>query len=154
MSGDSDGDVGIVLDNPAIHPMEEMAAAGQSYKDKFESILTAFDDERTWWDAVDDLLDKDGDFADKVSHRSAFLHARRILQSSRGVHHILLHMQVATKAQAERVESRQQAIVEVMVDLLLEVEGITVHQGLVYVLDKLESFPVSGKVEQGMSGVM
>ena len=82
MSGDSDGNVGIVLDNPAIQPMEEMAAAGQSYKDKFESILTAFDDERTWWDAVDDLLDTDGDFADKVSNSSAFLLERRILQSS------------------------------------------------------------------------
>ena len=31
-----------------------------------------------------------------------------------------------------------------MVDLLLELEMITVHQGLVYVLDELESYPVSG----------
>ena len=32
-----------------------------------------------------------------------------------------------------------------MVDLLLEMEGITEHEGLVYVLDKeLQSFPVSG----------
>ena len=32
-----------------------------------------------------------------------------------------------------------------MVDLLLDMEGITVHKGLVYVLDEgLESYPVSG----------
>ena len=39
---------------------------------------------------------------------------------------------------------REEAIVEVMVDLLLEMEGIPLHEGLVYVLDKgLESYPVS-----------
>ena len=54
-------------------------------------------------------------------------------------------MQVAAKTQTEGVESRKQAIVEVMVDLLLDIERITEHQGLVYVLDEeLESFPVSG----------
>ena len=54
-------------------------------------------------------------------------------------------MQVAAKTQTEGDESRQQAIVEVIVDLLLDIEGITVHQGLVYVLDEeLESYPVSG----------
>ena len=52
-------------------------------------------------------------------------------------------MQVASKTQAEGVKPRQQAIVEVMVDLLLDMEGITVSQGLVYVLDELESYPVS-----------
>ena len=55
-------------------------------------------------------------------------------------------MQVA--AQMEGVESRQEAIVEVMVDLLLDMEGITVSQGLVYVLDELESYPVSGMERQ------
>ncbi len=54
-----------------------------------------------------------------------------------------IHMQVALKTQAEGAESRQQAIVEVMVDLLLDMEGISVSQGLVYVLDELESYPVS-----------
>ena len=62
----------------------------------------------------------------------------------------MIHVQVAAKAPAKGAESRQQAIVEVMVDLLLELEMITVHQGLVYVLDELESYPVSGKVEQGI----
>ena len=52
-------------------------------------------------------------------------------------------MQVASKTQEEGVKPRQQAIVEVMVDLLLDMEGITVSQGLVYVLDELESYPVS-----------
>ena len=56
----------------------------------------------------------------------------------------MIHVQVAAKAPAKGAESRQQAIVEVMVDLLLELEMITVHQGLVYVLDELESYPVSG----------
>ena len=44
-------------------------AAGPYYKfrDRFGSILTAYDDERTWWDAVKDLLNRDGDFAASVS---------------------------------------------------------------------------------------
>ena len=50
--------------------------------------------------------------------------------------------------QMEGVASRELAIVKVMVDLLLEMEGITVNQGLVYVLDELESCPVSGLVRQ------
>lgn len=52
-------------------------------------------------------------------------------------------MQVAAKLQVEDMESRQQAITEVIVDLLLDMEEITVDQGLFYVLDKLESYPVS-----------
>ena len=46
------------------------------------------------------------------------------------------------------MKPRQQAIVEVMVDLLLDMEGISVSQGLVYVLDELESYPVSGMERQ------
>ena len=56
--------------------------------------------------------------------------------------------QVASKAVAEGVEAKQQAMVEVMVDLLLDMEGISVSQGLVYVLDELESYPVSGMGRQ------
>ena len=53
-------------------------------------------------------------------------------------------MQVADKSKEEGEKPRKQAIVEVMVDLLLDMEGITEHKGLVYVLDKgLESYPVS-----------
>ena len=58
------------------------------------------------------------------------------------------HVQVASKAVAEGVEAKQQAMVEVMVDLLLDMEGISVSQGLVYVLDELESYPVSGMERQ------
>ena len=39
-------------------------------------------------------------------------------------------------------------MVEVMVDLLLDMEGISVSQGLIYVLDELESYPVSGMERQ------
>ena len=54
-------------------------------------------------------------------------------------------MQVTTKSQEEGEKPKNQIIVEVMVDLLLDMEGITVHQGLVYVLDEgLASYPVSG----------
>ena len=58
------------------------------------------------------------------------------------------HVQVASKTVAEGVEAKRQAIVEVMVDFLLDMEGITVSRGLVYVLDKLESYPVSGTERQ------
>ena len=53
-------------------------------------------------------------------------------------------MQVADKSKEEGEKPRKQAIVEVMVDLLLDMEGITEHKGLVYVLDEgLEIYPVS-----------
>ena len=54
------------------------------------------------------------------------------------------------KEQAEGVGSGEQVIVEVMVDLLLNMEGITVHQGLIYVLDESESYSVSGLVRQSV----
>ena len=54
------------------------------------------------------------------------------------------HMQVRAKTRTGWRKSKQQAIVEVMVDLLLNMEEITVHQGLSYVVDELESYPVSG----------
>ena len=47
--------------------------------------------------------------------------------------------------QAEEEKPRKQIIVEVMVDILLDMEGITVHKGLMYVLEEnLNSYPVSG----------
>ena len=72
--------------------------------------------------------------------------------SSSAIHVILFivdtHMQVAAKAQEDDLpfhRYKTQAIVEVMVDLLLDAEGVTVHEGLVFVLDEgLESYPVSG----------
>ena len=58
-------------------------------------------------------------------------------------------MQVAAKCQADGEKQREDAIVEVMVDLLLETERITVNRGLVYVLEEgLESYPVSGTERQ------
>ena len=49
---------------------EKKELARQSYEERFESILTDYyDDKKTWWDAVEDLLKKDGDFAEKVSCR-------------------------------------------------------------------------------------
>ena len=53
-------------------------------------------------------------------------------------------MQVRAKTHLGGRKLKQQAIVEVMVDLLLNMEAITESQGLVYVLDELESYPVSG----------
>ena len=38
---------------------------------------------------------------------------------------------------------RKQAIVEVMVDLLLDMEGITKDKALVYVLENFKRYPVS-----------
>ena len=53
-------------------------------------------------------------------------------------------MQVAAKSKEGGEESREQAIFEAMVDFLLDMEGITEHKGLVYVLDEgLKSYPVS-----------
>ena len=57
---------------------------------------------------------------------------------------MVARMQVADKSKEEGEKPRKQAIVEVMVDFLLDMEGITEHKGLVYVLDEeLESYPVS-----------
>ena len=61
---------------------------------------------------------------------------------------ISVHVQVTEKEQAEGVGSEEQAIVEVMVDLLLEMEVLTVSQGLIYVLDESESYSVSGMARQ------
>ena len=77
MSGDNGDVVGIEMaelekeddpSDPEYQPTEkEKRAAGPSYEDRFESILTDYyDDKKTWWDAVEDLLKKDGDFAAKV----------------------------------------------------------------------------------------
>ena len=58
-------------------------------------------------------------------------------------------LQVAAKSYGNGAKQRKDAIVEVMVDLLLETERITVNRGLVYVLEEgLESYPVSGTKSQ------
>ena len=63
-------------------------------------------------------------------------------------------MQVNEKEQVEGVGSREQVIVEVMVDLLLDMEEITVNWGLIYVLDELESYPVSGIERHAAVGIL
>ena len=69
MSGDSNGDVDIQMSfikDPVDQP-ETAAVSYHNFKDRFGRILTAYDDERTWWDAVTDLLNRDADFAANVS---------------------------------------------------------------------------------------
>ena len=40
----------------------------QRYEDRFESILTDwYDDKKSWWDAVEDCIKKDGEFSERVS---------------------------------------------------------------------------------------
>ena len=71
--------------DPDDHPTEENNAADlrSPYKAKFKSILTeGYNDQMTWWVAVEDLLKRDHNFAEKVRCSSAFLQARRILQAS------------------------------------------------------------------------
>jgi len=50
-------------------------------------------------------------------------------------------MQVADKSQEEGEKPRKQAIVKVMVDLLLGMEGITEHKGLVCVPESSAEMP-------------
>ena len=52
-------------------------------------------------------------------------------------------LQVVAKSEGDWATPKKQAIVEVMVDLLLDSEGITVHKGLVYVAESLDGYPVS-----------
>ena len=67
---------------------------------------------------------------------------------------VYMCMQVAANKQGAGVESKQQAIIKVMVDLLLDTEGITASQGLIYVLDELESYPVSGIERHAAVGIV
>ena len=120
---------------------EELGDGSMSFKNLFKTILKAYDDERKWWAAVEKFLkNESGDFATKVNCSSVFWHAQWFC--------ILLvvnpHVQVRAKTHLGGRKLKQQAIVEVMVDLLLNMEAITESQGLVYVLDELESYPVSG----------
>ena len=51
----------------AYQPTQEKNAVGPSYVDRFKSVLSDCDKTHTWWDAVEEFLKQDGDFADKVS---------------------------------------------------------------------------------------
>ena len=88
MSGhDSEDVVGIEMDelenevdpgDPGDQPMEDkVASTGSPFKDMFESILTAYDDERTWWVAVENLLKTEsGEFATKVTEQQIYIQTR------------------------------------------------------------------------------
>ena len=70
MPGGDKGDVHnemSVLKGPSHQPARETTAASDNFRHRFASILAAYDDERTWWTAVNDLLSRDGDFAADVS---------------------------------------------------------------------------------------
>ena len=79
MSGHDNGDVvGIEMDDlenevdphdSGDQPLEDrVASTGSPFKDMFKSILTTYDDERTWWVAVENLLKTEsGEFAAKVT---------------------------------------------------------------------------------------
>ena len=70
MPGGDKGDVHnemSVLKGPSHQPARETTAASDNFRHRFASIVAAYDDERTWWTAVNDLLSRDGDFAADVS---------------------------------------------------------------------------------------
>ena len=129
----------------------EKVAAGQSYDRRFDSILSSYCfDEEDWWEKVEDLLQNDGDFAEKVGRVQCPACACTQLFSLLS-NYDDAYMQVTEKLQAVEKKPMKTAAVEVLVDLLLSMEGITVHQGLVYVLDKrnwLQIYPVSGAARQ------
>jgi len=64
-------------DDPGDQPMEERSALmGSPFKDMFQCILTTYDNERTWWVAVEKLLNTEtDDFAAKVKCSFVFWHA-------------------------------------------------------------------------------
>ena len=138
----SSGDIESRSREMDVVPSRDLGDGSMSFKDMFKSILKAYDDERKWWVAVENFMKRkeNGDFAAKVDCSSVFWHVQQFC--------ILLvvnpHMQVREKTHTGGRKLRQQAIVQLMVDLLLNMEAITESQGLSYVLDELESYPVSG----------
>ena len=47
--------------------MKTAAGPSNKFTAQFASILMVYDDEKTWWEAVNDFLVKEGDFAASVS---------------------------------------------------------------------------------------
>ena len=86
MSSDVHYTVDVVLENlesdadhidVVFQPMEnENEAVGLSFKGRFESILTENCDKEVWWVMVEDRIEKDGDFAEKVRGSSVFLYTQ------------------------------------------------------------------------------
>lgn len=68
-NGKSDVDIEMsALQDPTDQPtMETAAGPSNKFRVRFASILMAYDDVKTWWDAVNDFLVKEGDFAANVS---------------------------------------------------------------------------------------
>ena len=77
MSSDVKYTVDIVLENlesdaDLVDVENENEAVGLSFKGRFESILTENCDKELWWVMVEDRIEKDGDFAEKVRGSSVF----------------------------------------------------------------------------------
>ena len=63
-------------------------------------------------------------------------------------------LQIAAKSQAGRKKPREQVVIEVLVDLLLDMVGITLHEGLLYLLEQVpESYPVSSAMLYIMTAI-
>ena len=119
MSGHNDGYVvGIDMvelemgedPDPDDHPTEENNAPDlrSPYKAKFKSILTeGYNDQMTWWAAVEDLLKRDRNFAEKARCSSAFLQARRILQASFKLLIIKTHTRRSQRRRRRRGRTRR-----------------------------------------------
>ena len=64
--------------DPHYPPIVKKKTAESWYKDRFRTILKAdYRNKKTWWNAVEELLKKDVDFREKVSHYT-LLHVRII----------------------------------------------------------------------------
>lgn len=48
------------------------------------------------------------------------------------------------KCKMRTCKDQKSAIIKVLVDIILDMEGITVHEGLMYVLKEVNGYPVSG----------
>ena len=68
--------VGIEMDELEEQDHSANGEGRTSFKDRFKSILMGYNDEKTWWVAVEDLLKRDADFAEKVRGSSVFLHTQ------------------------------------------------------------------------------
>ena len=101
MSGDSNGDVDIQMSfikDPVDQP-ETAAVPYHNFKNRFGRILTAYDDERTWWDAVTDLLNRDADFAANVSCNK--VRASRLAEAC-GMHNSRIYTSLKTSANSSQ----------------------------------------------------
>ena len=68
-NGNMDADIEMsALQDPTDQSIMKTAAGpANKFTAQFASILMVYDDEKTWWEAVNDFLVKEGDFAASVS---------------------------------------------------------------------------------------